>query len=402
MVNNIPKKFKVVDSVFFNGEIDYLLFRLTELNDSVDTFIILESLSDKGGEDIESEFEKNSHMFSKWEDKIIHIKSKNPTEEEFSQLLIVYESFNIPEVEKHRLEVKQIHDLRMCLVKLGLSFDDVIMVSKIDEIPVVPPMDILQSHLCFEPVILSQKDFIWSKNFIKPEYHFGTIFYLYSNFVLKSHLSYLIQSTDEYSVKLNLYPMKYGYRFSYFMGVEDSIKHISKNMDIDNLDNLRIILEESRNNLTYYDLKTLSEPKQLKKYSGELPKNIDMLSSQDIGRKIPKKHLIVFSSESLNDIEDQFDTISIVKKSYDLTDKPIKSEINTYPIFIPNEKYYDVLIDENSLENFQKMFFLNEIKKILYEKHPIDIDIFVFHYDDKKTSLTWSEIENEFLYDLLG
>jgi len=43
---DIQKKIKVVDSVFFIDEIDYLLFRFTELDESVDVFVILESSDD--------------------------------------------------------------------------------------------------------------------------------------------------------------------------------------------------------------------------------------------------------------------------------------------------------------------------------------------------------------------
>ncbi len=42
---NIEKKYRVIDTVFFEGEIEPLLFRFTELDNTVDFFIVLESLS---------------------------------------------------------------------------------------------------------------------------------------------------------------------------------------------------------------------------------------------------------------------------------------------------------------------------------------------------------------------
>jgi len=75
MEMNIEKKFKVVDSVFFNGEIDYLQFRFTELNNMVDFFIILEIT---GENEKTSLFESNIEKFELWKDKIIHIKSTHP------------------------------------------------------------------------------------------------------------------------------------------------------------------------------------------------------------------------------------------------------------------------------------------------------------------------------------
>jgi hypothetical protein len=162
---NIEKNFKVIDSVFFNGEINYLKFRFTELNDSVTNFIVLESLTDDG----ESEFEKNLDKFLKWEHKIIHIKSTPPTKEELDKISSEIYYFGLDKSNNvlDLLKCKQIYDLSKCLHNLNLSFDDIIMVSEIDEFPMAPPMDILQSYLSFEPVVFSQKYFIWSKDFIK-------------------------------------------------------------------------------------------------------------------------------------------------------------------------------------------------------------------------------------------
>jgi len=90
---NIEKKYKVIDTVFFEGEIDYLLFRFTELSDSVDFFIVLESLSEDGI----SSFENHKEKFSQWKDKIIYIKTVTPSEDKVQQL---FESFKLNEKNK--------------------------------------------------------------------------------------------------------------------------------------------------------------------------------------------------------------------------------------------------------------------------------------------------------------
>jgi hypothetical protein len=396
---NIEKNFKVIDSVFFNGEINYLKFRFTELNDSVTNFVVLESLTKDG----ESEFEKNLDKFLKWEHKITHIKSIPPTDEEISKITSEIHCHIIDKTNKSfdNLKLKQLYDLSKCLHHLSVSFDDIIMVSEIDEFPIVPPIDILHSYLSFEPLVFSQKDFIWSKDFIKSEEHLGTFCFSYSQFVLNTFTDVFFIKNKDVDGGLNFASISSGYRFSYFMGVDEATNKLSKKVDTISVDEIRLILNDSRDNLTYYDFNTFSNPKSLKKYFGELPKHINLLDSQKIGRESVKKHLITFNIDSLLYLHDEVDTISVVLQSNNLLNKDIRCGADIYHIHIPNKQYYDILIKDNTLENFQEMYFVNEVKKILYSKLPMENDLFIFYYGGKEIILKWSEIENQFLFDLL-
>lgn len=405
---NIQKKFKIVDSVFFNGEIDYLLFRFTELNDSVDTFIVMESSVDFSGNQKSSYFDENLDKFEKWKDKIIYIKSDFPSELEIKNIFEESESIRrLVKVDDFRsvLKVKQLYDLKMKLDTLNLSFDDVIMISQIDEFPVIPSMDILQTHLSFEPVFFSQKDFIWSKEFIKTENHLGTLCLSYSHIVriLESIFSLLLSKKNR--IPLNITPINYGYRFSYFYSIEESLNRIIADTNITDTHNLKEDIIKSRDELSYIDFENNQKVIPLKKYLGSLPKNINMLNSQKIGRDEPKKHLIVVGIDSSREIvTDGFESMSIITHTNDLStskDIVVSDNIKIHYIQIPSQKYYDVFVEDNTLENFQKMYFLNEIKKILISKHPLDIDIFEFYFAGKYKSYTWGEIKDNFIYDLL-
>ena len=66
-------KHKIIDSFLFYNELDMLEFRLTELNEHVDYFIILESNFDFKGNKKESVFNLNKERFNLWKDKIILI-----------------------------------------------------------------------------------------------------------------------------------------------------------------------------------------------------------------------------------------------------------------------------------------------------------------------------------------
>lgn len=403
---NLEKKVKIIDAVFFDDEIDYLLFRFTELNDSVDTFIILESLQTQFDKEKTSCFEKNLEKFSTWINKIIHIKSVLPSE---SELLSLFEEDKSLELllEKKSLndivKYKQIYDLKSKLNTMDLSFDDIILLSQIDELPTIPSIDILHTHLSFEPVVFSQKDFIWGKDFIKTKNHLGTLCFSYSHFVTSNLMFYLPLSENLKSSEIT--PVNYGYRFSHFYSVERSIDKIMKSGIFFDEKTIEDNILKSRNELLFIDFHNDLKIEPLKKYSGQLPNNINLLDSQKIGREIPKNHLVIIGIDSsYEDISGSYDSISIITHTNNIAKKEVVHVSDNTKIFniqIPNKKYYDVLIDDNTLENFQKMYFFNETKKVLFSQYPLDIDIFNFYVGGKLKSYTWSQIENEFIYDIL-
>lgn len=249
---NIRKKIKVVDSVFFTDEVDYLLFRFTEMNDYVDTFIVLEKLTDRFGNDIESVFKKNIEKFEEWKDKIVHVESKLPKKQERDELLLKHNIQIINKSDNEILEIlrlKQIDDLITTTHGLNLSFEDVILISEIDEFPVLPPMDTLQTHLSFEPVIFSQTDFLWCKEYIKSERYLGTFCFSYSHFILKKNIHHLVPMSKSYNLKINFTPINFGYKFSLFNSIDDSVEKIyRKNISLDRSDIMNSVID-SRENL---------------------------------------------------------------------------------------------------------------------------------------------------------
>lgn len=401
---NIQKKIKVVDSVFFNGEIDYLTFRFMELYDTVDIFIVLEFISETN-----SIFEENLEKFELWKDKIIHVKSKTLSEVDVNKILKFYgfkevENGNHENIDKVKLS--QIFDLKQCLDSLSLNFEDIILISKIDEFPELPSMEILQSHLSFEPVVFHQKEFLWSKNFIKSENHFGTFCFQYSHFILNTNIISLFKESTSRNFAYNFSVINSGYKFSLFEAVEKSIEIIMSKYKHENYEKIKEVVLDSRNNLVYYNLESLSNPKPLIKYYGELPKNIGILNSQEIGRDIPKKHIVVIGLDASFDLNvDAYDSTTIVTQTDKLSTNyhnVVSNTVNLYYILKPNKKYYDVLIDDNTLENFQKMYFFNEIKKILFSLNPLDFDIFEFKIGGKLLTFSWVDIKDKFIYDTIS
>ena len=114
---------KVIDCFIFYNELDLLEFRLTELNDVVDYFVLVECIKTHSNKDKELYFENNKNRFSKFLDKIIHIIVKD----------------NIPQTPCPQgpwdREAYQRYCIDEGIKKLSLNNDDIIIIADLDEIP---------------------------------------------------------------------------------------------------------------------------------------------------------------------------------------------------------------------------------------------------------------------------
>lgn len=110
---------KIIDCFTFYNEFDMLSFRLEELNDYVDYFILVEANKTFAGNDKEFYFETNKNKYTKFLDKIIHIKINDmPTD-----------------IDAWGRESFQRNCINRGIEKLNLDNDDVIIISDLDEIP---------------------------------------------------------------------------------------------------------------------------------------------------------------------------------------------------------------------------------------------------------------------------
>jgi len=111
---------KVIDCFIFYNELDMLEFRLNELNDLVDYFVLVECIKTHSNNDKELYFENNKTRFSKFLDKIIHIIVKD----------------NIPQTSNSMdIENYQRNCIDEGIKKLSLNNDDIIIIADLDEIP---------------------------------------------------------------------------------------------------------------------------------------------------------------------------------------------------------------------------------------------------------------------------
>jgi hypothetical protein len=352
-------------------------------------------------------------MFETWKDKIHYLPSHELTPIDLNQLMDRMTSLKPPikditkEINRYHIQLNQLVLLYDHLLSSDLYMEDLIMISDIDEIPDLEKISEIKDKVVFSPVLLRQKNFIWSTRFINSLPNMGTICVQYTNLIINPSnffRLYFNKTSDEGN---SFEIVDSGYHFSHFYDInktKEKLKLIDPSISDSHIENCwenLLSITTDRNNKIY----------GLFEYDGELPKNIGLLKNQPIGRETPKKHLVLFNhnSESYDTHTEKFwDTIYIINF---VTDSQVSfkvklsDKITQYNILIPNSKYYEVFINENTVENFQKMFGINEIKKILSSDLPISKDLFIFCNGEKPGNLlgvSWKELKDGFIYDKIS
>ena len=134
---------KVIDCFTFYNEIDMLKFRLKELNNCIDFFVLVECIKTHQNNDKELFFENNKHQYTEYLDKIIHIIVKD----------------NIPTGENTwDIENYQRRCIDIGIKKLDLNNDDIIIISDLDEIPDSNTINNIKNSNIFNGIYNLQQD----------------------------------------------------------------------------------------------------------------------------------------------------------------------------------------------------------------------------------------------------
>jgi hypothetical protein len=339
----------------------------------------MESEIDFNGNNKSLIFKKNQDMFEIWMDKIIYLPTHNLTSNDFDKLVDRFSKTEFPikkitkEINRYHIQLNQLVLLYDHLLSSDLYMEDLIMISDIDEIPDLEKISEIKDKVVFSPVLLRQKNFIWSTRFISSLPNMGTICVQYTNLIINPSNFFTLYFNKTGNIGNSFEIVDSGYHFSHFYDInktKEKFKLIDPSISDSHIENCwenLLSIETDKNNKIY----------GLFEYDGELPKNIGLLKNQPIGRETPKKHLVLFNhnSESYDTHTEKFwDTIYVIKFVTDSQvsfKSKLSDKITQYNILIPNSKYYEVFINDNTVENFQKMFGINEIKKILSSDLPI-------------------------------
>ena len=316
----MTKKRKIIDTIFFNGQIDILKFRLTELNPFVDTFIIIESLSNSS----ESMLVKHNEIFDTWKEKFIHL----------------YVPVDFSSDEKIELVYRTI-------LKLKLNFEDVIMVSDVNEVPNLLQFDNIIEELKFDAVLLKPQKFVWNINHVDKNRDSGSLIFFYTKLIQnKPNIKQYYSNKDLFNIVCE--KIENGWKFVGFdlkdrVGFEYQIEEKLPMTEVNPLTTYQLIESDLTN----------------------LPVNYKLLPKNKIGRDEVKNHLFIVNTSiySISELEQKYDTISIVEFISNVNEKlgeKISNKTTKHTIFVPDF----ILYGDDDLEKFKINYKLNEIEKI--------------------------------------
>lgn len=408
------RKHKIIDTIFFYDELEMLYFRLSELNEFVDEFIIMESEMDFKGNSKPLNYLQNIDMFKKWENKITYIPTPRIDINDLKSLYEVIEFSKKFEktndiVEKNDLRFFQITTLIGHLLDKSYDYDDLILISDVDEIPDLSESMLFKPHLKFGAILLRQTNFIWTTKYFNVIPNMGTLGFRFSRLIANTDLVYKAYFNKSIFSNKHFEIIDNGFHFSHFYDLEKTIQKLKllhdKHFDytINELDDK---IKYCYENLISIKRNFEDKEYSLTEYSGKLPKNMHLLKNQTIGRNWSKNHLVLLNSKDYHKIEGDFNTISLINftENSNLTfSEKLSDKTTLYNILKPNNIFYKK--DEiKNLDLFQKIFCHNEIKKIIQELNLINLDTIVFINGETPTkplTYNWEKVKEHFIYDLI-
>lgn len=323
------KKTKILDIFFFNGELELLKFRLSELNNMISQFIIVE----RG----HSSYSKNLELFKDFEDKIFNLVLEDGLTSE-----------------------KEFELIRNHVISLDIRFDDIVFISEINEVPDLDHIEKIYDELRYDSILLNHINFTWNEHYIDRRICLGTSVFLFTT-ILRDLT--IIQNVWDYKLGKNNFSrpiVNSGWKFSEFYNTNPKYNYHREEC---------LPVSEIIPSITYELLKTSLDTKR--------PKNISLLTYNPIGRDTIKKHLFLveYNTDAMFEYwEKEYDTISIIDFSNDLNETiavPLSEKTTRSILYLPNK----VLYGDKSLKEFQKEYKKNEIQKIISTVFPKEQDI---------------------------
>ena len=310
------KKNKTFDSFTFRGELDLLEFRLTELDPFVNVFIIAELDSNKKN----SIFIQNKSRFDKWKKKIYHI-------------FVTEESY--------------LNKITAEFVNHSPDFDDILLVSEINEIPDLRKKDEITKELKYGSIILQHQNFVWNIDHIDNTFVDGTFMIAFNSILVDKQIltkKYYKKYKSKNSVNQRI---KNGWKFSNFKLNDEFKQQIDDKLPPIDIDPIT----------TY----------MLVEHNGdvELPVNNKLLPYNQIGRYLSKKHLFLVESdkpESLEMLENQYSSVTIINFSNNLNEiigEKVTDKTTNNVLYLP-----ETLLYTDELHKFQSQYKINEVKRM--------------------------------------
>lgn len=324
------KKIKFFDSICFRGELEFLIFRLSELDPYVDNFIIADFSQD-------GLLKSKWDLIEKWESKISYISV---------------------------IEENYLNSIKDEFIKLKPTFEDVLLISNTNEVPNLRDKEPFYEKLDFESFLIEHRNFIWNYEYVDVTPSRGT---------LVTNLSLILKNKNEFNNLANMKSsitligdkvLSNGWKFSNFGEYDPKYEtNIKELLPPDEIDPVR----------TYPLIKHNNEI--------ELPDNINLLPYFKIGRYNVKRHLFLVESDLEFVNQDYYDTITIINFDSNLKEvlcEKVSEKITKSVLYLPNIVLY------GDPETFQDEYIMNETKRMFSVVFPQEQDVIELIYKNEK------------------
>jgi len=211
------RKQKLVDAILFFNELDLVELRFEELYDSVDYFLVVESTKTFTGKPKRLFFNENINRFSKWADKIYtHVVDDMPNDVDIKDIVSSTEILTQQTIEFYR-EIHQRNSIGNGLKQLKLDFQDIVLVSDVDEFPNSNLFNSLNHFLPFGPAVFKQKWLVWNASLEKMHHWMGSTAFYYSDYIKNNKIfqTFRDKRWDENSPEFYIVENG-GFHFSWF------------------------------------------------------------------------------------------------------------------------------------------------------------------------------------------
>jgi len=349
---------KIFDFVLFDNNLDLIKLRILEFRDVVAYFVIVPK-----SENSKNDLGKLREFFLEFKEQVIII-------DVFENTKLLYD--NIRTILKEKYE----------------SFDDLLFISKENEIPNFNEIEDIIEEVKFRSFFLIHSAFCWNFDFISINYDVGTFVTTFSKFLINPNLFNPLWINKGEGAKSNHEKIKNGWTFLNF--------HKPTQNEIFARENL--LPSVNFNPATTYRL--IKRPSNF-----ELPKNVGILAYNKIGRDYMKKHLFLVeldNDSNLNEVRKLYDTVSVIGFSDNVNEviaENIGESVYKSILHLPN----NVLYGEKPLRDFQEEYKKNEIKRIVETVFPQDQDNIRIIYKgfDDFVGL-WETLKNEKFSEIIN
>lgn len=348
----MKKKFQIFDIIFFDGTFNLLELRILEFSDVVNYFVVVPT---------------SDEAKKKLDDKII-------------DNLVVFDVFQTTN--------KFYEDLKKFLTENYTTFDDLIFISKENELPDFNNIEEIITVSKMRSVFLEHKSLCWNIDFYQKKNSLGTYVFNFSKFLTSQFFLYRFDKDSSENNFDNLEKIECGWKFINF--------HEPTNDEI-------YVRETLLPSIIYDPTTTYKLEKRNNNF--ELPKNVGILAYHKIGREYMKQHLFLVESDkdvNLNEIRKIYDTVSIVEfsdNSNEMIAENIGESVFKSILHLPS----NVLYGEKPLKDFHEDYKKNEIKRIIETIFPQDQDMIRIIYKGFDDSLgLWGTLKNQIFSQIIN